>query len=61
MADYQIFTDATADLSYEMLKGLPPVEILPMHVEIGGGLTPMALPEPLLLLKIIWICAPAPS
>lgn len=61
MVDYQIFTDATADLSPEILSGLPPVEILPMHVEIGGGLTPMALPEPLLLLKIIWICAPAPS
>ena len=36
MADYQIFTDATADLSPEMLSGLPPVEIIPMHVEIGG-------------------------
>ena len=36
MTDYQIFTDATADLSPEMLKGLPPVEIIPMSVEIGG-------------------------
>ena len=36
MADYQIFTDATADLSPEMLSGLPPVEIIPMEVEIEG-------------------------
>lgn len=36
MADYQIFTDATADLSPEMLSGLPPVEMIPMEVEIGG-------------------------
>lgn len=27
MADYQIFTDATADLSPEMLSGLSPVEM----------------------------------
>lgn len=61
MADYQIFTDATADLSPEMLSGLPPVEIIPMHVKIGGRAYTYGLPEPLLLLKIIWICAPAPS
>ena len=36
MASYQIFTDATADLCPEMMKGLPTVEIIPMDVEIGG-------------------------
>lgn len=36
MANYQIFTDATADLSAAMLAGLPPVEIIPMRVEVGG-------------------------
>lgn len=36
MDDYQIFTDATADLSGDFMKGLPPVEIIPMKVEIGG-------------------------
>ena len=34
--DYRIFTDATADLSRTMLDGLPPAEIIPMAVEIGG-------------------------
>lgn len=32
---YQIFTDATADLSAEMTAGLPHVEVIPMQVEIG--------------------------
>ena len=36
MGKYQIFTDATADLSPELLKGLPSVEIIPMQIEIGG-------------------------
>lgn len=36
MTDYQIFTDATADISPMMLSGLPPVEIIPMELEIGG-------------------------
>lgn len=36
MAGYHIFTDATADLSAILLKGLPPVEIIPMQVEIGS-------------------------
>jgi len=36
MADYQIFADTTADLSPEMLEGLPPVRFIPMEVEIGG-------------------------
>lgn len=37
MADYRIFTDATADLSPELVAGLPPIEIIPMQVEIGGA------------------------
>lgn len=28
MAEYQIFKDATADCSRDMLDGLPPVEII---------------------------------
>lgn len=32
---YRIFTDATADLTPELLEGLPPVEIIPMQIEIG--------------------------
>lgn len=36
MDSYRIFTDATADLSAELLAGLPPVEVIPMQVEIGG-------------------------
>lgn len=37
MAAYQIFTDATADLSASSMEGLPPVKIVPMQVEIGGS------------------------
>ena len=33
---YQIITDATADLNEELLAGLPEVQIIPMHVEVGG-------------------------
>jgi len=33
---YQIFTDATADLNEYLIWGLPPIEIMPMPVEIGG-------------------------
>ena len=36
MSSYQIFTDATADLSSGMMAQLPSVEIIPMNVEIGG-------------------------
>ena len=36
MAEYRIFTDATADLSPELQEGLPPIEVIPMQVEIGG-------------------------
>ena len=36
MAAYQIFTDATSDLNSAMLTGIPPVEIIPMNVTIGG-------------------------
>ena len=34
--EYQIFTDATADMSEEMLEGYPKLEIIPMQVEVGG-------------------------
>ncbi|MDO4343764.1 MAG: DegV family protein [Eubacteriales bacterium] len=36
MPAYQIFTDATADLSPEMLSRMGSVKIIPMEVEIGG-------------------------
>lgn len=36
MRSYQIFTDATADMSHSMLKDLPPVKIIPMNVNIAG-------------------------
>ena len=36
IGNYQIFTDATADLSLELMAGLPAIEIIPMQVEIGG-------------------------
>ena len=32
---YRIFTDATADLTPELLAGLPPVEIIKMPVRVG--------------------------
>lgn len=32
MKEYQIFTDATADLDEELIKGLPEVKILPMEI-----------------------------
>ena len=49
MNSYQIFTDATADLTEELLRGLPHVEIIPMQVQVaeqeftygpGGSITP---------------------
>ncbi len=36
MADYQIFADATADLCPALLEGLPPIQVIPMDIEIGG-------------------------
>lgn len=33
---YIIYTDATADLSDEMLRGLPYLEMIPMEIEIEG-------------------------
>lgn len=33
---YRIYTDATADLSEELLQGLPPLAMIPMPVTIGG-------------------------
>lgn len=32
---YQLFTDVTADVCREMMEGLPPVEFVPMEVELG--------------------------
>lgn len=34
--NYQIFTDATVDLSNDLLAGLPPLQIIPMQVTICG-------------------------
>ncbi len=36
LMEYQILTDATADMSEEMLEGYPKLEIIPMQVEVGG-------------------------
>ncbi len=36
MTEYQIVTDATADLSAEVMEGLPPVRVVPMELELGG-------------------------
>ena len=38
MTAYQIFTDATADLSANLMAGLPTVKIVPMQVEISGSI-----------------------
>lgn len=37
MGNYKIFTDATSDLTPELMDGLASVEIIPMQVEIGGA------------------------
>ena len=37
MKNYQIFTDATADISSYMLENLPLLQIIPMNLEIGGN------------------------
>ena len=51
MNTYQIFTDATADLTEELMEGLPTVEVLPMNVMVGeqeflygpgGNITPQS-------------------
>ena len=31
---YQIFTDATADMSNQLLKDIPHIEIIPMEVVV---------------------------
>lgn len=36
MVPYQIFADATCGLTPELTRGLPPIEQIPMQVEIGG-------------------------
>ena len=33
---YKIFTDATADLNDELLRGLPQIEVIPMQITIGA-------------------------
>ncbi len=33
--DYQLFTDATADMCDGLLSGLPHIEIIPMEVLVG--------------------------
>ena len=36
MAEYQIVTDATADISAGIREGLPPVRVVPRELEMGG-------------------------
>ena len=45
---YQIITDATADLTEELLTGLPFLEIIPMEVNISGMTHSYGPAEPLL-------------
>ena len=33
---YRLFSDVTADVSEELMAGMPPVELVPMQVELGG-------------------------
>ena len=34
---YRIFTDASADMSEELMRDVPAVDVIPMDVTIGGG------------------------
>lgn len=36
MSDFRIFTDATADLTDKLKKGLPEIITIPMHLTVGG-------------------------
>lgn len=36
MREYQLFTDATADISADMMVEVPETKVIPMNVEIGG-------------------------
>lgn len=36
MGEYRIFTDATADISVDMMAQMPETRVIPMNVEIGG-------------------------
>lgn len=36
MNNYQIFTDATADIAADMMTEMPETRVIPMNVEIGG-------------------------
>ena len=33
---YKLFSDVTADVSAELMRGMPEVELVPMQVELGG-------------------------
>ena len=33
---YRLFSDMTADVSDELMAGMPTVEFVPMQVELGG-------------------------
>ena len=33
---YKLFSDVTADISEELMRGMPEVELVPMQVELGG-------------------------
>ena len=33
---YKLFSDVTADVSEELMRGMPEVELVPMQVELGG-------------------------
>ena len=33
---YKLFSDVTADVSEELMQGMPEVEFVPMQVELGG-------------------------
>lgn len=33
---YKVFSDVTADVSEELMRGMPEVELVPMQVELGG-------------------------
>jgi len=55
MGNYQIFTDATADLSPALLEGLPDIEIIPMQVEIAGNEYTYGLPGGITAKEFYWL------
>ena len=42
---YRIFTDATADLNDELLRGLPDITVIPMEVMVGTEMYSYGLNE----------------